>query len=54
MARVENTFRMLRYTIMSRLGLVEPLVRLQRRIERSNRSTLEQRRPARSLDRAET
>jgi hypothetical protein len=43
---------MIRYTIMSRLGLVEPLVRLQRRIERSNRGTLEQRHTARSLDRA--
>ena len=52
MTLAENRFTMLRYTIMSRLGLAEPLVRLQRRIERSNRSTLEQRRSARSLDRA--
>ena len=29
---------MLRYTIMSRLGLAEPLVRLARAIEKSNRS----------------
>ena len=52
MTIAENRFRMIRYTIMSRLGLVEPLVRLQRRIERSNRGTLEQRHAARSLDRA--
>jgi len=51
-ANAENRFTMIRYTIMSRLGLVEPLVRLQRRIERSNRSALErQRHAARSLDR---
>jgi hypothetical protein len=29
---------MIRYTIMSRLGLAEPLVRLVRAIEKSNRS----------------
>jgi hypothetical protein len=29
---------MIRFTIMSRLGLAEPLVRLARAIEKSNRS----------------
>jgi hypothetical protein len=29
---------MLRFTLMSRLGLAEPLVRLQRRLEASNRA----------------
>ena len=52
MATAENTYTMVRFTIMSRLGLAEPLVRLQRRIERSNRNALQQRRAARSLDRA--
>lgn len=52
MAIAENKPRMLRYTIMSRLGLVEPLVRLQRRMERSQRTTLAQRQSARSFDRA--
>jgi hypothetical protein len=35
---------MLRFTLMSRLGLAEPLVRLAREIERSNRRVA--RRPA--------
>ncbi len=52
MTTAENKSTMIRYTIMSRLGLVEPLVRLQRRIERSNRNALQQRHAARSLDRA--
>ena len=52
MANADNKPRMLRYTIMSRLGLVEPLVRLQRRIDRPQRTTLEQRQAARSVDRA--
>ena len=31
---------MIRYTIMSRLGLAEPLVRLARTIEKSNRAAV--------------
>jgi len=36
---------MLRFTLMSRLGLAEHLVRLERRVERSNRAAA--RRPVR-------
>jgi hypothetical protein len=40
---------MIRYTLMSRLGLTEPLVRLARSIESSNRAA--SRRPAASAPR---
>jgi hypothetical protein len=45
---------MLRFTIMSRLGLAEPLVRLARSVENSNRRAaqrpVETQRPALTLD----
>jgi hypothetical protein len=45
---------MLRFTIMSRLGLAEPLVRLARSVERSNRRAAQRPvsapRPALTLD----
>jgi hypothetical protein len=43
---------MTRYTIMSRLGLTEPLVRLQRRIDASNRRELQKAAARRTFERA--
>ncbi len=51
MALADNRNTMLRFRLMSRLGLAEPLVRLQRRIDASNRAALRSA-PARSVERA--
>lgn len=52
MAATENNRKMLRYFLMSKLGLVEPLVRLQRRVDASNRRAVAKAETARTLERA--
>jgi hypothetical protein len=52
MASTENVRTMVRFHLMSRLGLLEPLVRLQRRIDASNRRALASASRSRRFERA--
>ena len=52
MAPAENKRTMVRFHLMSRLGLLEPLVRLQRRLDASNRRALARASRSRTFERA--